>query len=100
MNSDFTIEDAPVKAIEILLSFKVCAYVTGDDKWEKEYRYLIEDQAFRYLDVVAGLWKRWVWRSYNEDYSSQPYMGKLEEGIEFSEEEVIRHVMMEIHYSD
>lgn len=33
INSDFTIEDAPVKAIEILMSFKVCGYVTGDERW-------------------------------------------------------------------
>jgi hypothetical protein len=41
MNSDFSIEDAPVKTIEMLMSFKVCAYVTGDDRWEKEYQYMI-----------------------------------------------------------
>lgn len=30
MTSDFTLEDAPIKALELLMSFKVCYYVTGD----------------------------------------------------------------------
>ena len=31
--SDFTIEDGTLKAIELLLSFKVAYYVTGERKW-------------------------------------------------------------------
>ena len=75
--SDSTLEDAPVKAIEMLMSLKVCGYVTGEDKWEKEYRFLIEDPAHRYLDVVASLWRRWRWRTFNEDYSVNPFCGHL-----------------------
>lgn len=49
---------------------------------------------------MAGLWKRWVWRNFNEDYQDNPFMGKLNISEDYTEEEVIRHVMMEIHYSD
>jgi hypothetical protein len=28
--------------------------------------------------VVAGVWKRWVWRSFNEDYNFNPFEGKLD----------------------
>jgi len=35
MVSDFTLEDAPIKAIQLLMSFKVAYYVTGNDKWQK-----------------------------------------------------------------
>ena len=35
MNSDFTIEDAPIKSLEVLLTFKLCYYVTGDMRWQK-----------------------------------------------------------------
>lgn len=37
LNSDFTLEDAPLKALELLLSFKLCHYVTGDPRWQQEY---------------------------------------------------------------
>jgi len=30
ITSDSTLQDAPVKAIEMLMSLKVCSYVTGD----------------------------------------------------------------------
>ena len=33
-NSDYTLEDSPLKAIQILLIFKLTSYLTGDQKWE------------------------------------------------------------------
>jgi hypothetical protein len=35
--SDYTLEDAGLKAIETLLIFKVAHYVTGDPQWKFEY---------------------------------------------------------------
>lgn len=65
MTSDSTIEDASIKSLELLLSFKLCHYVTGDPRWKLEYEYLIEDGSFRYLDLVGAVWKRWTYRTYN-----------------------------------
>ena len=61
---------------------------------------MIEDPAYAYLDLVASVWRRWVWRSFNEDYHISPFFGHLNGSESYSEEEIIRHVMHEIHYSD
>ena len=59
MNSDMTLEDAPLKSIELLLIFKVAHYVTGDEQWRDEYQLLAQHEMFKYADLVASLWKRW-----------------------------------------
>lgn len=33
--SDYTLEDSPLKAFELLLIFKLCYYVTGDSQWDQ-----------------------------------------------------------------
>ena len=59
--SDYTIEDSTLKAIELLLSFKVGYYVTGERKWKEEYDFLAEDEKFGYLDFLGKLYERWIW---------------------------------------
>ena len=34
MSSDFTIDDAPLQALEFLMVFKLCHYITGDPRWQ------------------------------------------------------------------
>ena len=41
--SDYTIEDGTLKAIQLLLSFKLTYYVTGQRKWKDEYDLLTKD---------------------------------------------------------
>ncbi len=43
LTSDYTLEDATLKAIQLLLSFKVAYYVTGEKKWKEEYDMLTKD---------------------------------------------------------
>jgi hypothetical protein len=35
LTSDYTIDDAPLKALELLVSFKFAYYVTGRRKWKE-----------------------------------------------------------------
>jgi len=35
MISDATIEEAPLKSMILLLSYKLCFYFTGNDIWQK-----------------------------------------------------------------
>ena len=41
--------------------------MTGDPQWESEYRLLIEHESFLYADLASDIWRRWVWRAFNED---------------------------------
>lgn len=41
LNTDYTIQDAPLKAIQLLMSFKLCNYLTNNNKWQKQYEFLI-----------------------------------------------------------
>lgn len=100
MGSDYTLEDAPIKAIQLLMSFKLCGYVTGEQQWEREYRFLVEDAAHRYLDLVAMVWQRWQWRAFNEDYDASAKLYRLNASQEYSDEELVRHIMYGVHYSD
>ena len=53
LNEDFTTEDAPLKAIQLLLCFKLAHYVTGDSKYKNEYEFLINDPSFKYGELVS-----------------------------------------------
>lgn len=55
-NSDYTMEDAPLKALQLILSFKLTYYVTGDDKFQKEIDYLVNDPSFMYAELVEKFW--------------------------------------------
>jgi hypothetical protein len=70
----------------LLLSFKLCHYVTGDSRWHREYQFLIEDASFRYLDLVAALWKRWTYRAFNEDADAKSDRNRLDPTVEYSKE--------------
>jgi hypothetical protein len=48
LNNDYTTEDAPLKALQLLLCFKVTYYMTGDEKYQKEYEFLVNDPSFKY----------------------------------------------------
>lgn len=100
LTSDFTLEDAPIKALQLLMSFKLCHYLTGDARWQKEYTFLVEDPSFRYLDVVAAVWQRWTYRTFNEDSYPELGMYHLDPSVQYSEDEIERHIISCIHFSD
>ena len=100
MNNDFDIEDAPLKSLELLMSFKLCHYMTGEQRWNAEYEHLIRDPAHRYLDLVATAWERWKYRAFNEDYNPDKHLWKLDPSTQYSEDELVRHIMYGLHYSD
>lgn len=100
-NSDYTLEDSPLKAIQTLLIFKLTHYMTGDPQWHDEYHLLINHESFKYADLVSALWKRWVWRAFNEDNdpSDNRYHINLPKE-DMSLMEIVRHVIYDDHYSD
>lgn len=44
---------APLQSAVILTTFKVAAYVTGDQKWEDEYRMAALDPAYEYAKIMT-----------------------------------------------
>lgn len=44
---------SPLTASVLLCAFKTAAYVTGAQRWEDEYRMLLQDSAYRYGEVAA-----------------------------------------------
>lgn len=86
--------------MELLLSFKLCHYVTGDPRWKQEYEFLIKDPSFRYLDLVASVWKRWTYRAFNEDSFAELKMFRLNPNVTYTETEITRHIIANIHFSD
>ncbi len=43
----------------VLSAFKLAAYVTGDKKWEDEYRMAAFDPAYEYAEVMTQYWDRY-----------------------------------------
>lgn len=49
----------PLQTSVILSAFKLAAYVTGDKKWEDEYRMAALDPAFEYAEAMTQEWERY-----------------------------------------
>ena len=50
---------APLQTSVILSAFKLASYVTGNQKWEDEYRMAALDPAYEYAKVMAQEWDRY-----------------------------------------
>ncbi len=44
---------APLNALVLLSAFKVAAYVTGDQKWEDEYRMAALDEQYQFAEIMT-----------------------------------------------
>ena len=44
---------APLNALVLLSAFKVAAYITGDQKWEDEYRMAALDEQYQYAEIMT-----------------------------------------------
>ncbi len=50
---------APLQSAVLLSALKLAAYVTGDQKWEDEYRMMALDPAYEYAKVMTQNWERY-----------------------------------------
>lgn len=50
---------APLQSIVLLCVFKLAAYVTGEQKWEDEYRMAALDPAYEYAKLATQEWERY-----------------------------------------
>ena len=49
----------PLQSAVLLSVFKLAAYVTGDQKWEDEYRMAALDPAYEYAKIMTQDWERY-----------------------------------------
>lgn len=48
-----TLGGSPLNALVILTAFKVAAYITGNQKWEDEYRMAALDESYQYAEIMT-----------------------------------------------
>lgn len=53
MHNGQVLGGAPLNTLVLLSAFKVAAYVTGDKKWEDEYRMAALDEQYQYAEVMT-----------------------------------------------
>lgn len=68
---------APLQAAVILSAFKLAAYVTGDKKWENEYKMAALDPAYEYAKVSAQEWERYQMSIFEYANSASGVFGYL-----------------------
>lgn len=80
--------DAPLGTMILLQLYKVAHHITGDEKWDKEYRKLALDEPYRYADLAA------------EHYGRYAMVAKTFVDDEDSEEEIFTQIVKMMNYSD
>ncbi|OQA47967.1 MAG: hypothetical protein BWY46_01614 [Firmicutes bacterium ADurb.Bin300] len=80
--------DGPLGTMILLQLYKVAHYITGDKKWDDEYRKLALDEPYRYADLAA------------EHYGRYAMLAKTFIDDEDDEQEVFAQVAKMMNYSD
>lgn len=83
----------------LLSAFKLAAYITGDKKWEDEYRMAALDPAYEYAEVMTQYWDRYKMAILEYAASASPIISFIIRP--FMEAEIIKVIYrMIINYSD
>ncbi|MBC5737485.1 Ig-like domain-containing protein [Lawsonibacter faecis] len=89
-NNAYAWEDCALNSLVNLCTFKLAAYVTGEARWEEEYRMLALDEPYRYADLAGEYWERWEHLAHVD--------GKLDENA--SQAEINTWIQQNLNYSD
>lgn len=52
--------NAPLAGAVLLCVFKTAAYITGEKKWEDEYRLAALEKPYQYADIMTQYWERYT----------------------------------------
>lgn len=80
--------DAPLGTMILLQLYKVAHHITGEERWNEEYRKLALDEPYRYADLAA------------EHFGRYQRIAKDLVENEDSEEEIFNRVVKIMNYSD
>lgn len=86
-NNAYAWEDCALNSLVNLCAFKLAGYVTGEARWENEYRMLALDDPYRYADLAGEYWTRWE------------HLADVDEGLT-DPEEVYTWILQNLNYSD
>lgn len=89
-NNAYAWEDCSLNSLIVLSAFKLAGYVTGEQRWEDEYRMLAIEEPYRYADLADEYWDRWVYLAHLD--------GELPEDA--SAEDVNTWIMQNLNYAD
>ena len=87
-NNVYAWEDCALNSLVNLCTFKLAGYVTGEQRWEDEYRMLALDDPYRYADLAGEYWDRWE------------YLAKGELGETATAEDIYTWILQNLNYSD
>lgn len=85
-NNSYAWEDCALNSLVNLCTFKLAGYVTGEARWENEYRMLALDDPYRYADLAGEYWTRWE------------HLAKLEGNT--TPDDIYTYILQELNYSD
>lgn len=89
-NNSYAWEDCALNSLVNLGIFKLASYVTGEARWENEYRMLALAEPYRYADLAGEYWDRWAHLAIVD--------GGLSENA--SQDEINTWIQQELNYSD
>lgn len=89
-NNAYAWEDCALNSLVNLCTFKLAGYVTGEERWENEYRMLALDDPYRYADLAGEYWDRWAHLAYVD--------GGLEKTA--TQDEIDTWIRQNLNYSD
>lgn len=92
-NNAYAWEDCALNSLVLLNTFKVAAYVTGEQRWEDQYNMLAAEDPYRYADLAGEYWDRWEHLAYvdgglSEDASQDEINTWIQQNLNYSDEEM------------
>ena len=92
-NNAYAWEDCALNSLVNLCTFKLAAYVTGEQRWEDEYRMLAVEDPYRYADLASEYWDRWAYLAHvdgglGEDASQEEINTWIQQNLNYSDEEM------------
>lgn len=90
---------APLQSLVLLCVFKVAAYVTGDEKWENEYRMAALDEQYQYAKIMTQQVERYQMSILEFANDASPVLGFILRPLVGSKTFETIHRMI-INYSD
>ena len=66
---------APLQSAVILSAFKVAAYITGNQKWEDEYKMAALDEQYQYAEIMTQEYERYRFAILEYANSASPVLG-------------------------
>jgi hypothetical protein len=99
-NSLFAWSDCPLNCLVLLCIFKLAYYLSGDEKWEKEYRKLALEPPYRYADLAGEYRERYKQEAVYQYRMAHPDADENDPNLDPDSKETAIRVQLILNYSD